>query len=267
MKNGLTFIYLIILVLSFTSCKTSFEKIRVSNDPELIYTTANTYFEEGKWLKAQNLYEIVIPFYRGKQEGEKLFYNYAYTHYNLGDYILANHYFKSFSTTFYTSEYKEDARFMAAYSNYELSPNFRLDQSYSDKSIDEFQLFVNSFPNSDRVSECNNLIDELRAKKEAKAFDECSLYFNLKQYQAAITSFDNMLKDYPETRRAEEIRYIILLSHFNLSKNSIFEKKLERYNETLNLIEQFLKKYPKSEYRKEVRNLRKETEKAIKIIV
>lgn len=266
MKFIIQFLSFLFVIASFTACKTSFEKIRVSNDPELIYTTANTYFEQEKWLKAQSLYEIVIPFYRGKQEGEKLFYNYAYTHYNLGDYILANHYFKSFATTFYTSEFKEDASFMAAYANYELSPNFRLDQSYSDKAIDEFQLFVNSFPNSEKVSDCNSLIDELRAKKEKKAFDECYLYYNLKQYQAAITSFDNMLKDYPETKRAEEVRYLILLSHFDLSKNSIFEKKMERYIETLNLIERFLKKYPKSSYRKEVRSLKKETEKAIKII-
>jgi outer membrane protein assembly factor BamD len=258
---------LLLITLGLTACKTSFEKVRVSNDPALIYSTADKYFEEGKWLKAQSLYEIVIPFYRGKQEGEKLFYNYAYTHYNLGDYILSHHYFKSFATTFYTSEFKEDASFMAAYSNYQLSPNFRLDQSYSDKAIDDFQLFVNTFPNSERVDECNTLIDELRAKKEAKAFDECILYYNLKQYQAAITSFDNMLKDYPETKKAEEIRYIILLSHFNLAKNSIFEKKLDRYNETLALIDKFLKKYPKSEYRKDIRNLKKETEKAIKIIV
>jgi outer membrane protein assembly factor BamD len=267
MKINIYLISFLLAIFSLSACKSSFEKIRVSNDPELIYTTANKYFEEGKWLKAQSLYEIVIPFYRGKQEGEKLFFNYAYTHYNLGDYILANHYFKSFATTFYTSEYKEEASFMAAYSNYEISPNFRLDQSNSDKAIDEFQLFVNTYPNSERVTECNNLIDELRAKKEKKAFDECNLYYDLKQYQAAITSFDNMLKDYPETQRAEEVRYIILQSNFNLAKNSIFEKKLDRYNETLSLIEKFLKKYPKSTYRKEVRNLKKETEKAIKIIV
>lgn len=254
------------LLLGFSSCKSSYEKVRISNDPELVLTAANTYYEDGKWLKAQSLYEIVIPFYRGKKEAETLFYRYAYTHYNLGDYILANHYFKNFSNTFYTSEHKEDASFMAAYSNYEMSPSFRLDQSYSDKAIDEFQLFVNSFPNSEKVAECNDLMDQLRAKKEQKAFEECILYYNLRQYQAAITSFENMLKDYPDSKRAEEIRYIIIKSNFDLSKNSIYEKKMERYRETITLVDKFLKKYPKSKNRKELRNIKKEAEKAVKTL-
>ena len=32
-----------------------------------------------------------------------------------------------------------------------------------------FQIFINTYPNSDRVAQCNRLIDELRMKQEMKA--------------------------------------------------------------------------------------------------
>lgn len=60
---------------------------------------------------------------------------------------------------------------MSVYSLYKTSPGYRLDQSNTEKAIDGFQLFVNTYPNSKRVEECNKLIDECRAKIEFKSFE------------------------------------------------------------------------------------------------
>jgi outer membrane protein assembly factor BamD (BamD/ComL family) len=49
----------------------------------------------------------------------------------------------------------------------------------------------------------------LRRKLEEKAFAEGELYFNLRQYQSAVISFDNLLRDYPESPDAERVRYLI----------------------------------------------------------
>ena len=65
--------------------------------------------------------------------------------------------FKNFSNTFPNSEYREESDFMTAYSNYQLSPTFRLDQTYTIKAIEGFQLFANTYPDSKRVEECNRL--------------------------------------------------------------------------------------------------------------
>jgi len=135
---SLLFTFLIL----FSSCKTEFEKIRTSNDPTKILVEATKQYDDENYLKAQSLYDIIIPFYRGKKEADDIFYKYAYTHYNLNDYILASHYFDSYAKTFGNSTKKEEASFMAAYSNYQLSPAYRLDQTYTKKAIAELQLFV-----------------------------------------------------------------------------------------------------------------------------
>ena len=113
------------------SCKSEFEKVRTSSDPKLIYKEALKLYEEEDYVRAQTLFELAIPFYRGKSEAEELFYKYANTYYELKEYILASHYFDNFTKTFYNSDKKEEAAYLGAYGYYKMSPSFRLDQTYS----------------------------------------------------------------------------------------------------------------------------------------
>jgi outer membrane protein assembly factor BamD len=236
-------------------CKSDFEKIRTSGDPAVILEKANAYFAEEEYLKAQTLYELVISSYRGKQEAELISYNYAYTYYNLEQYILAAYYFKNFATTYGASRYKEEAEFMNAYSNYELSPTFRLDQSYTLKAIEAFQEFVNQHPNSERVEQCNKLIDEMRLKLEVKDFEAAKLYADLQQYQAAIRSFDNLLIEFPDTKRVEEIRYRATEAAYDLAKNSFVERQAERFEEVVKRAELFIARYKSSDYAIDVQKM------------
>ena len=87
----------IILLLVLVSCKSEFEALRTSNQPEKVYKAANKYYDNKEYDRAIALYDIVIQFYRGRQEAEDLFFKYAYAHYNVGDYILAPTYFKNYS--------------------------------------------------------------------------------------------------------------------------------------------------------------------------
>lgn len=257
MKNWLLLSFFIAFSgLSLSSCKSEFEKIRASGDADKIYKEAYKYYEEGEYLKAQTLFELIIGGLRGKVEAEKVYFYYAYTHYYLKKYVSSAYYFKNFSTTFPNSEFREEADYMVGFSNYELSPNFRLDQSYSAKAIDAFQLFVNTYPQSERVEKCNLLIDELRRKLERKAYDEGQLYFDLRQYQAATASFENLLRDYPETTNAENIRFMMAKACFLLAKNSIYEKRSERYEQALKYADIFIEKYPGSGFSGEIRSIK-----------
>ncbi len=85
MKKRFVFAYfLAVFAFMVTGCKSEFEKIRASGNPDLIYTKAFDYYEQGEFLRAQTLFELIIPAYRGKPELEKVYFNYAYTYYKLG---------------------------------------------------------------------------------------------------------------------------------------------------------------------------------------
>lgn len=256
----------VFLIVALGGCKSEFEKIRSSGEPDLHYQKAIEYYEEGEYQKAQTLFELVISSYRGRKEAEDIYYKYAYTFYYLERYILAAYYFNNFSQTYGGSDYKEETDFMAAYSQYKMSPNYRLDQTYTQKAIDDLQLYINTYPLSERVNECNNLIDELRKKLEQKAFYEGMLYFDLSQYQSAVQVFENLLKDFPETNNVSNVRYQIIKSLYLLAENSVVTKQKERYEEVIEKGEEFLEKYGNETIANEVRSLIANSDKNIKSI-
>ena len=254
MKINLTgFSLLFILSISLLmSCRSEFELIRTSNDPEVMLAEANKLYKNGDNYKAITLYEQLVPVFRGQDEAEEIAFNFASAHYNQKQYISASHYFKQFANTFANSEKKEEADFMAAFSNTRMSPTHKLDQSFSEKGIEALQTFVNSYPDSPRVNQCNELIDELRSKMERKSYESAKLYYKLKNYSSSVVAFENMLKDYPETQREEEIRYLVAKSSYQLAQNSVYLKKEERYLATVEKCNLFLKKFPKADKKSEI---------------
>lgn len=267
MKNKvIAFMMITFFGLTQFACKSEYEKIRSSGDSALLLKKAFEYYEEEEWLKAQNLFELVIGAYKGRVEAEKAYFYYAYTHYHLGRYITGAYYFKNFANTFPNSQYREETDFMEGYSHFQLSPSYRLDQTYTEKAIDVFQLFVNTYPNSSRVEKCNALIDQMRTKLEQKAYAQGQLYFNLRQYQSATQSFENLLKDFPESPHAEDVRFLITKASYNLAENSIFAKQGERYELALKNAESFIEKYPKSDRSKEIKSIKENSNKKIKSI-
>lgn len=243
-------------ILGFlTSCASEFEKVRTSNDPKLILNKANDYFKAEEYLSSQALYELALQYYRGKEEAEGIFINLAYTYYHTEEYITASHYFQNFSSTFSNSQRKEEADYMYAYSYYRLSPNFKLDQSYSIKSSEAFQLFANKYPDSARIPEVNRLLDEMRRKLEEKAFHQGFLYHQLSQYQSAVRSLEILLKDYPGSPFEDEAKLLLVKSSYNLADNSIEEKKLERYEETSTYCQKYADKLKDRKANKEIKDI------------
>ncbi|MCP9237213.1 outer membrane protein assembly factor BamD [Lewinella sp. JB7] len=263
MQNSIT-LTAFFLILTVFGCRSEFETIRTSTDPEFILQRANAYYDAGEYQRAQTLYELTIAPFRGRAEAEQIAYRYAYTYYYTEQYVLASYYFKNFATTYGGSELREEADFMSAYSNYELSPTYRLDQSYSVKAIEGFEEFANRYPNSERVAEANRLIDEMRAKMERKDFESAKLYMDIERYESALVSFENVLKDYPETQRAEEIRYLMARVQYEYASRSFRLRKPERLESTIALATNFLTRYPNSEYAAEVDTILRKSEAELK---
>ena len=57
-----------VFALLLTGCKSEFEKIRASGDTDLIYKKAFELYEQEEYLRAQTLFELIIPAYRGRPE-------------------------------------------------------------------------------------------------------------------------------------------------------------------------------------------------------
>jgi outer membrane protein assembly factor BamD len=248
-------------------CRSEFERVRLSGNPELTLTKALEYYEGEEYQRAQTLFELVLNQYRGRPESEEMFFKYAYTFYYLRQYTLSAHYFKNFGSTFAYSQFREEAEFLSAYSHYNMSPIFRLDQEPTKAAIQGFQEFVNAYPTSDRVAECNRLMSEMRVKLEVKAYANGQMYHDQKKYQAAIKTFENMLREFPESDKSEHVQYLILESAYHYALNSIFERRQERYNLAMEKYREFVKRYPGSEYRPDADELNVKSREQLKSLI
>ena len=142
--------------------------------------------------------------------------------------MIASYRFKLFVLTYPNSKHCEELSFMAAYCYYLESPSATLDKTNTLKAIEELQLFVDEYPNSERIKQCNELMDELIDKVHTKSFKIAKLYYDIQEYKAAITALNNLLLDFPTIENKAEIQYLILNANYQLAVNSVSGKKEER---------------------------------------
>jgi len=119
-------------------------------------------------------------------------------------------------------------------------------------AIDGFTLFIRRFPASSRVEDARNFIAELTEKVVQKSYISAKLYYDMKQYKAAVVALDNSLKEYPETKYREEMMYLKLNSLFLYAENSIAERQTERYQEALDDYFSFMEEFPETSYSRDV---------------
>jgi len=252
--------------LFFVSCKSKFEKLRNSNNITVKYQEAVKLYEKGKYSKALILFDDLAGKYRGRAEAEDLFYLIANANYKLRDYTSARFHFKNFANTYPNSPRAEECRYMAAYCYYVESPRSNLDQENTRKAIDELQLFVNYYPESERAVKAGELIQDLREKLEKKAFDNAKLYYNMglsDDYRAAVIALENVLRQYPDTKFAEEIEFLMLKSQYLFADNSRVHRQEERFNEAIDYYNSFSEHFPSSKFKSEADDLKKNADKKI----
>lgn len=244
------FAYILILALGLSSCS-EYQKVLKSTDLDYKFAKAKEYYDEGKYDRAYPIFDELLTAYRSTSKAEEVFYYYAFTTYNIGDYILASYHFKNYAKTFSTTKRAPECAYMVGYCYYLESPPYSLDQAYTYKAINELQLFVNTHSESERIPKCNELIIELRRKVERKSFERAKQYFETTYYQSAVVEFNNTLNDFPDTKYREEILFLRLRAAYELADNSVISKKEQRFVEAQTAYFDFIETYPESEYAKE----------------
>jgi len=237
-----------------SSCK--FQKLVKSGSVDEKYEAAVKLYNEKDYSRALQLFDQLAGVMRATDKSQKISYYYAYSYYHQKDYTLASYYFKRYATNFPGSPEAEECAFMSAYCNYLNSPEFSLDQTVTYEAIKELQLFVNTYPGSKRVSECNDLIDKLREKLEIKDFRIAKLFYRMDDYSAAIMSLNNILKEFPETPHKEDILFLIFKSYHKFAKQSIEERKKDRYSKAMAAYQEFVSQYPESQFLEEATALK-----------
>ena len=248
--------FFMMFTLLFTSCG-NYQKLLKSGDHDAIYEEAMRLYNNEAYSKTLQLFDKIAVFVKGTDKEEPLNYYYAQCYYKQHDYVLASYYFRKYTKLYPFSDRAEECAFLSALCKYYQSPSYSLDQTPTSEAINEMQNFINNYPSSSRIDECNAYIDEMRAKLEKKDYNIAMMYYKMDEYKAAIVCFKNILKDYPDTEHKEDIYFYIVKAGYNFAKNSVESKKSERFKEVIGNYQKFISLFPNSKYSKEAESFYK----------
>jgi outer membrane protein assembly factor BamD len=262
-KNNSLSLLLLLLTLIIASSCSNFRKIQKSDDWKVKYDAAINYYENKDYYKTKILFEEILPIIKGTKEAEKAQFLYAYSHFYQKLYTESAFYFKSFYETYSRSENAEEAMYMHAYSLFSESPNHNLDQTSTYDAIAAIQNFINRYPNSKYVEQANNIIDQLQRKLEEKAYENAKLYYKINKsainaadmYKAAIRSFENFQRDFPDSELNEEIIYLKIEAQYTLAKQSFKNLQKERYADVVETYQSFIDNFPTSKFLKDAESM------------
>jgi len=254
----------LMLALIITSCG-EYEKLLKSTDNELKRQKVFDYYDDGKYTKSIELLSQILPRYRATDQAEQLSWINAQAHFRIRDYMMAGQYYQEFADTYPGSTNAEEASYLAAMCDYYQSPRPELDQTNTRKAIESFTIFMQRYPTSTRNDDCKARILELQEKLVEKSYLSARLYYDLKEYRAATVSLANSLKEYPDTKYREELMFLKLDALYLLAVNSVPDKKVERYQTTLDEYYSFIEEYPQSKFTKDVNRIFESTSKYLKV--
>jgi outer membrane protein assembly factor BamD len=260
-------LYIVLLIVVLVSSCGEYDKLLKSTDFELKKTKAIEYYNDGKYVKTTELLRQILPRYRATEEGEELNWINAQSYYGMKDYIMAGSQYKSFVDQFPFGKHAEEAYYLAAYCDYLTSPRPELDQENTHNAIEGFTIFINKFPYSPKVEECKKLMTEMEDRLVEKNYKSAKLYYDMKEYKAAVVAINNSLKVYANSKYREEMMFLKLNSLYQYAVLSMADKQKTRYQDTLDDYYSFMEEYPESKYMKDVKSIFQKTDKYLKAAI
>lgn len=262
MKFRFLFAVLSALVLT-CSCKSQYEVLLNSNDPDAKYEAAFAYFNDGKYSKAASLFESLSMLTNGTERDDTVRYYWGLSNYKFKDYYTAETNFDQFIQSYPRSPFVSDATYLRIDCLYRSTLRYELDQTPTYKAINAISQYILEHPDSEHMQVCRDMLVELNERLDKKAYEAAKLYYKMEDYLASRVALRNVLKDDSENIYREDILYYIAMSSYKYAHMSVPEKQKERYMAFVDDYYNFIGELPESKYRKELDSVYQKAQKAL----
>ena len=225
----------------------SSKSIHIEEDLTPNFNKAMKFFDKGKYLRASDEFNYIIMTDPGSKlanesqyyKGESLFQMKEYDE----AWITFDHYTRS------TNDFAkiEKSRYRICACTIHLTNSYQRDQKQTKRALDQLQMFLEDFPQSELAQEAEEAIGELRIKLAEKDYEVGRLYLKLEEYESALIYFRSVLIHYYDTDFADDARIGIIFTHIlnenrqgaqsylHAEKNRFI--KPEKYSEAESLID------------------------------
>lgn len=263
-----------LLLLLVASCSlllqscSEYSAVLKSDDYEYKYEAAKALYIEGHYRQASELFGILLAPLKGTSYGEESLYMLAESNMKARDYESAAMFFKKYYQAYPKGRYMELSRFNSGYALYKRTPDIRLDQSSTMEAISEFQNFLDYCPGTTLIDQTQQIIYDLQDKLVKKEYLSAKLYYDLgtypgnssfggSNYEACAVTAQNALKDYPyaSAELREDLSILVLRAKYYLARQSVEERRVERFRDAIDEYYAFQNDFPESKYMKEANTI------------
>ena len=259
----LRIILTVLAVVALSSCKSQYELLLNSNDVDAKYKAAFEYFDAKKYNKSAALFESLSMLTEGTEKDDTVKYYWGLSNYNAKDYYTAETNFEKFVEIYPRSPFAPEARYLRLDCLYLQTLRYELDQTPTYKAMNAISEYITDYPQSDRMASCRDMLVELGARLDKKAYEGAKLYYKMEDYLASRVAFKNVLKDDSENIYREDILYYIAMSSYKYAQLSVTQKQKERYMTFIDDYFNFVGELPESHYRKELDVVYRKAQKAL----
>jgi len=168
-------------------------------------------FEEKKYYKGLEDFNFVVFNAPGSDIADDAQFYLASSHFEMKEYIIAIDEYRQLLRRWPKSDLYEETRFKIAECYYKQSPGYQRDTQYILKAINAYQDFIDEYPFSEQRPMAESRIRELRSGLAKKVFEAGELYMVLREWNAAIITFQEMLDSYYESD-------LVNVTHLNMAE-------------------------------------------------
>ena len=211
-------------------------------DPDrVIFERASGALEEEKWATAREDFQLIIDVYPQSPYRARAKLGIGDTYVGEGSpasLVLAINEFSEFLTFFPTHARADYAQYKMAMAYYEQMLSADRDQTNTREAIDEFEAFMDRYPNSELLGEARSRLREARDRLSESEYRVGLFYYRVHWYAGAIDRFKRLLEDDPRYTGRDALYYHLAESLLRT------EQKAEALPYYVRLKEEF----PSSEY-------------------
>lgn len=186
-------------------------------------------FEDEDYYEAANEFTVVVLRYAGTSVADSAQYYLAESHYMMEEYLIAAVEYQKLITSMSHSPLVALAQFKLADSYYMQSPRPELDQTYTYKAIRAFQVFIEDYPGHELKPKAEKKIADLRDKLAYKALASAEIYRKMREFDAAIIYFDQVLDKYYDSSWADDAMVGKIQTYIEMDKPQNASKEVEKF--------------------------------------
>lgn len=274
-NSRLIFLPLLCALMLLAACS-EYSAVLKCDDYEYKYETAKALYAEGRYRQASELFSLLLVPLKGTSYGEESLYMLGESNLKAKDYESAVMFFKKYYQLYPKGSYMEMARFNSGYALYKQTPDIRLDQSSTMEAIKEFQDFLDYCPTTSLKEQVHEIIYIMQDKLVQKEYLSAKLYYDLgtytlnsiyggNNYEACVVTAQNALKDYPYASAGlrEDLSILVLRAKYHLARQSVEQKRVERFRDAIDEYYAFQNDYPESQYMKEAQSILSHSERIV----